>query len=220
MLDSIVKNVGSPYTIYLGRNLFSTFFDAYTLVDGMTRKSMDGMLKTWKEPVPGSMDPTPVFPLETTRVIENALIKARTAALQRQPPAMPPRPASAKYRNTPTPPQQYSRYGLPAQQYHQNGYGSQLPPQQGVQMPGQQSNADLARAIISRLGQPHQSTDLSKLQEDINSLILQSQADFARNPFDQAVQQKLKALLDLQNVVKTQQLPSDAINAIKAQVAV
>ncbi|KAG9618001.1 hypothetical protein KCU86_g13522, partial [Aureobasidium melanogenum] len=33
VLDSIVKNVGTPYTVYLGRNLFSTFMDSYTLVD-------------------------------------------------------------------------------------------------------------------------------------------------------------------------------------------
>lgn len=40
------------------------------------------MLKTWKEPVPGSLDTRPVFPPDITRSIENALIKARTAALQ------------------------------------------------------------------------------------------------------------------------------------------
>jgi pre-mRNA cleavage complex 2 protein Pcf11 len=58
--------------------------NAYTLVDSQTRKKLDEMLKTWKEPVPGSLDPRPVFPVEITRSIENALIKARTAALQQQ----------------------------------------------------------------------------------------------------------------------------------------
>lgn len=126
--------MGTPYTIYLGRNLYSTFMDAYTLVDGATRKSMEGMLKTWKEPVPGTMDPRPVFPPEVTRVIENALIRARTAAVQqsqqtklRQPFHLPPRPTSAQYRDTPTPPPQHNAmYGhAPPPQFQHNGYPGQ-----------------------------------------------------------------------------------------------
>ena len=56
--------------------------EAYALVDLSTRRKMDEMLKTWKEPVPGSIDIRPVFPPEVTRPIENALIKARTSAVQ------------------------------------------------------------------------------------------------------------------------------------------
>jgi len=86
---------------------------------------MEAMLKTWKEPVPGSMEPTPVFPPDTTRVIENALIKAKTAALGTQRPPLA-RPVSAAIRNTPTPPQNYPRYGTPQYQgqSHQNGFTS------------------------------------------------------------------------------------------------
>lgn len=58
--------------------------DAYTLSDAQTRRKLDEMLKTWKEPVPGAMDTRPVFPPEVTRNIENALIKARTAFLTNQ----------------------------------------------------------------------------------------------------------------------------------------
>lgn len=58
--------------------------DTYAFVDNTTRRKMDEMLKTWKEPVPGSIDPRPVFPPEVVRPIENALIKARTNALQAQ----------------------------------------------------------------------------------------------------------------------------------------
>lgn len=79
-----MKNVGTPYTLFLGRNLYQTFMNAYTLVDSQTRRKLDEMLKTWKEPVPGTLDTRPVFPVEITRSIENALIKARTAALQQQ----------------------------------------------------------------------------------------------------------------------------------------
>ncbi|KAJ9653207.1 mRNA 3' end processing factor, partial [Neophaeococcomyces mojaviensis] len=35
VLDSLVKNVGSPYTVYFGRNLHETFMLAYSQVDQM-----------------------------------------------------------------------------------------------------------------------------------------------------------------------------------------
>ncbi|KAL1879377.1 hypothetical protein VTK73DRAFT_7014 [Phialemonium thermophilum] len=127
VLDSIVKNVGTPYTLFFGRKLYQTFMDAYASVDNMTRRKMDEMLKTWKEPVPGSIDTRPVFPPDVVRPIENALIKARTAALQVQQESMrgqhqllsrgrPPIP----YRDSPTPPD--GRPGL--QQGPAHGYPS------------------------------------------------------------------------------------------------
>ncbi|KAG9231019.1 hypothetical protein BJ875DRAFT_506952 [Amylocarpus encephaloides] len=82
VLDSVVKNVGTPYTIFLSRGLYTTFMEAYALVDVNVRRKMDEMLKTWKEPVPGALDSRPVFPRDVTSPIENALIKARTSALQ------------------------------------------------------------------------------------------------------------------------------------------
>lgn len=128
VLDSIVKNVGTPYTLYLGRNLYSIFMNAYTLVNGNVRRKLDEMLKTWKERVPGSMDPRPVFSAETTRPIENALIKARTAAIQQQQQQQArtqqelmarQRPLTApntQWRSTITPPQANGRYYPPVQQ--------------------------------------------------------------------------------------------------------
>lgn len=114
LLDSIVKNVGTPYTLFFGRKLYQTFMEAYASVDNGTRRKMDEMLKTWKEPVPGSLDTRPVFPPDTVRPIENALIKARTSALQAQQEQMRSqqqllaggrgRPSNGPYRETPTPP--------------------------------------------------------------------------------------------------------------------
>lgn len=119
VLDSIVKNVPTPYALYIGPKLYSIFMGAYTKVDNATRRKMDEMLKTWKEPVPGSISTKPVFPLEQVRPIENALVAARNAAFAannyqgqqqllrgRQP---------APSRETPTPP---------------TGRGYQPPPQQ------------------------------------------------------------------------------------------
>jgi pre-mRNA cleavage complex 2 protein Pcf11 len=129
VLDSVVKNVGTPYTLFFGRNLYSTFMEAYVLVDNNIRRKMEEMLKTWKEPVPGSIDTRPVFPVEVTRPIENALIKARTSALQahqeyarsQQQPMGRGRPGMAPdpYRNTPTPPNAFR-----PPPYVQQGYGS------------------------------------------------------------------------------------------------
>lgn len=74
---------------------------------------MEEMLKTWKEPVPGSIDKNPVFPADSVRPIETALIKARTSALQAQQEQMRTqqqlfgrggRSSAAPYRATPTPP--------------------------------------------------------------------------------------------------------------------
>jgi pre-mRNA cleavage complex 2 protein Pcf11 len=114
-------------------------------MDTNTRRKMDEMLKTWKEPVPGAMDTRPVFPPEITRPIENALIKARTSfleaqqQLQRNQPQVGrgrPMVTAAPYRETPTPPgvvqQQISaRPGYSG--YQQPGYPpthTYAPPQQ------------------------------------------------------------------------------------------
>lgn len=132
VLDSVVKNVGTPYTLFLGRNLYSIFMSAYSLVNNQVRRKLDEMLKTWKEPVPGSLDPRPVFPAETTRPIENALIKARTAAIQQQQQqqtrtqqemmrARPMATPNPQWRSTPTPPQTNGQYYPPPQQ----GYAQQ-----------------------------------------------------------------------------------------------
>jgi hypothetical protein len=113
--------------------------NAYTLVDSQTRRKLDEMLKTWKEPVPGSLDSRPVFPPEITRSIESALIKARTAALQQQQ-ARSQQDVLTRGRvgtppgwgNSPTPPQNLARYppsanSTPPMPYNRNGPGHGFP---------------------------------------------------------------------------------------------
>lgn len=139
MLDSIVKNVGTPYTLYFGRNLFKTFMESYAVVDQPVRRKMEEMLRTWKEPVRGSMDSRPVFTHELVRPIENALMKARAASMP-QPGMIPGRPRSAiPHRDTPTPPGMRGQPGYPAQQYPSNG---------GQPFPGQQVSCV---SIVTRL---------------------------------------------------------------------
>ncbi|RAL04996.1 putative mRNA cleavage factor complex component Pcf11 [Aspergillus ibericus CBS 121593] len=221
VVDSIVKNVGTPYTLFLGRNLYQTFMNAYTLVDSQTRRKLDEMLKTWKEPVPGSLDTRPVFPPEVTRSIESALIKARTAALQQQqartqqdiltrgrvgtPPA---------WTNSPTPPQSMSRHPSAANQalpghYQRNGAGHGYP----------SSGEPYPRATPTPQTQQRPEVDLSALNRDIEALIATARSDFANNPLEPSVQQRLKALLDLQGILQRQELTQEQLKLVRDQVS-
>ena len=138
MLDSIVKNAPTPYALYFGPKLYSIFMGAYAKVDNPTRKKMDEMLKTWKEPAAGSLGSSkPVFPPEIVKPIENALIAARIAAQQVNQNSLQgqqyllrgARPPAPPHRNTPTPPNVRPASQLPGQQYPPpNGH---MPPHGG-----------------------------------------------------------------------------------------
>ena len=210
-----MKNVGTPYTVYLGRGLYSTYMEAYTLVDGNVRRAMEGMLKTWKEPVPGSMDKRPVFPPEVVRPIENALIKAKTAALQHQ--RLPP----AGYKNTPTPPQMNGQFGPPQGQYAQQQYQrQQYTPQPGqLQPPFQSTPVQQSGYPYARPPQQQPRNDVETIKRDLVGVISQTQKDFSSDPSSPKIQQKLKALLELQQVLNSQQLPPQALQAVAAQIA-
>lgn len=239
LLDSIVKNVGTPYTLFFGRQLFSTFMEAYALVDNNVRRKMEEMLKTWKEPVPGSIDTRPVFLPEVTRPIENALIKARTSAIQahqeyarQQQPQGKNRPSPVPFRSTATPP------NIPGNQYA----GSQFPPPYGAQQvcpstsldasltdhPQQQHPAQFQSPPATTQPwqpQPAQARgygvlddSIDTLNSDIARLITATKNEFAQSPYDGSIQTRLKALLDLQSILGSQKLPPDQIALIKDQV--
>jgi pre-mRNA cleavage complex 2 protein Pcf11 len=158
VLDSIVKNIGTPYTLFFGKNLYSTFMDSYASVNDSTRRKMEEMLKTWKEPVPGSIDKNPVFPPDVVRPIENALIKARTSALHAHQEQMRTqhqlfgrggRPV-APHRNTPTPPNARPQFNQPQPPHTginghrpESALGQQAYPQHPVRMPRPASSGAL-----------------------------------------------------------------------------
>lgn len=135
------------------------------------RRKMDEMLKTWKEPVPGSMDTQPVFPPEITRPIENALIKARTSAVQAHQEHLRnqqqllgrgrPGSASVPYRNTPTPPNAMRQAGQ-AQPGYVPYNQSTLP--NGQQYPGQTNGSQPygLPQVSLHLIQLYSPTDLKK----------------------------------------------------------
>lgn len=223
---------------------------------------MDEMLKTWKEPVPGSIDTRPVFPVEVTRPIENALIKARTSALQqeqlRTQQQLMGRGRSAvgqtPYRNTPTPPNSSHQPMYPPPGHP--GYNQQYPSVNGQQY-GNQPNGHMQHGLpqvraasliftfdtdtfkrpppVQQYSQPPSSSaswqqaqsqgyqppdaSVDALNRDILNLITSSKAEFEQRPYDSSIQTRLKALLDLQNILQTQRLPPDQIAMIKDQVA-
>ncbi|KAI1340113.1 hypothetical protein F5Y15DRAFT_407039 [Xylariaceae sp. FL0016] len=234
LVDSIAKNVGTPYTLFFGRKLYSTFMEAYAMVDMPTRRKMEEMLKTWKEPVPGSIDTRPVFPPDVVRPIENALLKVRNTAVDmrsqqygrgRPMPGVP-------YRETPTPPgvrpnsQAHGFSAPPPMPPQTNGmtYGQPTPtsyqpqpnyagpsrstpqpmPAPSSFQPPRQGGYNMSQAGIS----------IDALNDDIEKLI----AVTKQTLHDPTSQTRLKLLMDLQTVLQTQNLPQDQLVLVKKQI--
>ncbi|KAI9716868.1 MAG: hypothetical protein M1828_007529 [Chrysothrix sp. TS-e1954] len=238
VLDSIVKNVGSPYVIYFRDNLYNTFFDAFTVVDNTTRKHMESMLKTWQEPVVGSMDSKPVFPIEITRAIQNTLIKWRMASHQQQQDqvqrglmrpgyGMPPRPqavgVNGLWRDTSTPPQPLNGYH--SQGANHQGYQVRHPSTVTVastnpkqQPPYYQSQPPVAQYTDPASYAQTAYNETQVIMQDVESLVSAARIDFSRDYHNPVIQQKLKALLDLQTILGRQQLPPSQLQAIRSQV--
>ncbi len=68
-------------------------------------------------------------------------------------------------------------------------------------------------------GNHQQGDSLETLHNDLVALISIARTEFAGNPYDQGVQQRLKALLDLQTILQSQHLPPDQLQLIRDQVA-
>src|SRR4051812_1456922 len=61
-------------------------------------------------------------------------------------------------------------------------------------------------------------TSVSALLQDISRLITATKGAFERDPYDAVVQGRLKALLDLQTVLQTQNLPQAQLEQVKLKV--
>jgi len=92
---------------------------AYSQVDTTVRRKLEEMLKTWREPVPGSLSTTPVFPFSATQSIIDALNRLKVSTGT---PRMPQHGQSAP-RATSTQPFRPTPTTQPAAQYTQ-----QFPP--------------------------------------------------------------------------------------------
>ncbi|KAI1354278.1 hypothetical protein F5Y01DRAFT_273510 [Xylaria sp. FL0043] len=256
VLDSIAKNVGTPYTLFFSRKLYQTYMDAYAMVDMATRRKLEEMLKTWKEPVPGSIDTRPVFAPDVVRPIENALIKVRTTALQQDQERMRNqqqlygrgRPVQGvPYRDTATPPGArppsqvhplYPQQPLPIQsQQQQHGNGLYNQPTQPPPLVGYQSQPPHSNTTSRSTPQPPSSSafqpphlggyglaqqrgiSIDALNDDIQRLTAAFKAQLAQAPHDLIIQTKLKALMDLQTILQTQNLPQEQLVLVKNQIA-
>ncbi|KAI8634160.1 hypothetical protein F5Y19DRAFT_487646 [Xylariaceae sp. FL1651] len=247
VLDSIAKNVGTPYTLFFSRKLYQTYMDAYAMVDMATRRKLEEMLKTWKEPVPGSIDTRPVFPPEVVRPIENALIKVRTTTLQQDQERMRnqqqlygrgrPMPG-VPYRETSTPPgvRPPQVHAYPTQQppvHHTNGITynqSTQPPPISYQSPAPHpavSRSTPQPPTLSAFQPPHmggyglaqRGISIDALNDDIQRLTAAFKGQLVQTPHDPIIQTKLKALMDLQTILQTQNLPQDQLVLVKNQIA-
>ncbi|KAI5796816.1 hypothetical protein FPQ18DRAFT_323440 [Pyronema domesticum] len=229
LLDSIAKNVGTPYTLYFQRNLYQTFMDTYIVVEPPIRRKLEEMLQTWKAPPPGSTSAQPVFASEMTRKIDNALIKARTAALESSQRQMRQKQQLAldrgvngrtpppQFRNTPPPPGPNGAAPYP----NPNGYEFQrsasgtpngnTPVQQNVQ------NIQPAVQQLSINGPPANGS-VDTIQSDIARLIESFSGLAAREPLSQENQNRLQALLDLRKILQTQSLPEAQLAIVREQV--
>ncbi|TGZ85182.1 hypothetical protein EX30DRAFT_18047 [Ascodesmis nigricans] len=198
LLDSIAKNVGSPYTIYFQRDLYSTFMEAYKVVDGQVRRKLEEMFQTWKQPVPGSTSTQPVFSPESTRKIDTALIRARTAALQAAQKQRPNPAMMGGPRHTPPPPAGHTPppFGRP---------GYPPPPLQNGQR-------------ASQISTPPPASNLDILTGEIARLIETMKLAIVRDPSDQVLNQRLSALVDLQELIKVQKLPDAQLAEIRDQI--
>ncbi|KAF2861236.1 hypothetical protein K470DRAFT_276383 [Piedraia hortae CBS 480.64] len=201
LLDSIVKNVGTPYTVFLSRNLYSTFMEAYTLVDNATRRAMDNLLKTWKEPVPGSVDHRPVFQPEVVRPIENALIKAKTMAVQhqRQGPLYSNHSTPVPYNSTTPVP--FNTTPTPFTPYH--GAVSTPPPRPS--------------SVISSTPQPV--IDYKSLRSDVDALVVALQAQLATSPYDADLRSKYENIFQLQRLVNAGDIPPASFQNVRTEIS-
>lgn len=204
--------------------------ESYAVVDAATRKRMEDVLRTWKDPVPGSMDMRPVFSHELVRPIENALNKVRAASMPQQ--AIPgrPRPGMPVHRDTPTPPgmhpggfQQpaqpmYGHPGQPVSATHHQTMHAML--RRAQQYPGRSPQPPNGPGPFQPPGYSMPpGSSVENLDIDIQNLIVATRAEAALKPQDATVQGRLRALHDLQGVMQSTRLPPDQLELIRAKVA-
>ncbi|KAH8168956.1 mRNA cleavage factor complex component Pcf11 [Sarocladium implicatum] len=233
VLDSIVKNVGTPYTLYLGRNIFKTFMESYAVAGPEVRRRMEEMLKTWTQPVTGSLDTRPVFNPDLIRPIENALMKYKQATMTQAPIPGRPRSAVPGQRDTPTPPGGRA-FGRPTGGHpsiHPNGHTGPyaMHPGNAQQQMTYPNNTTPQPAQPAQPAYPYQTPaqgpqvssvggSNEALSRDIANLIVAMKAEQAQNPGDASIQPRLKALGDLQGIMQASTLPPDQLELIRNKV--
>lgn len=79
LLDSVIKNIGSPYNLLFAKNLYKLFTESYLIVeDTNTRQDLINLFQTWMTGQSSSGLET--FPREVLQKIESFIIKATSLA--------------------------------------------------------------------------------------------------------------------------------------------
>ena len=203
---------------------------AYSQVDVAVRRKLEEMLKTWREPVPGSLATTPVFPFSSTQTIVDSLNKFRgaTAGTNRYQSTpvqgQPVRIAGIQpYRNTPTPPLSLPQFppSLAAQMQNTQTaaatpqlsysplppvtYGQSYPPQPALPSYLQPPPPSNTLQYLPPTPQPATNSngmvDLQKLHADIDDLTTDAKIECATHPLDSGAQRKLASLQTLKEIL-------------------
>ena len=178
--------------------------DAYTLVDPLVRKKFEELLATWKEPPPGGLSSVPVFPLEATRKIENALLKARTLALELELRRQREMAASGLAQHRNTPPINYPN--------HSGWNGNSVRAINGSMAHSFQS---MVNAYPPQMGPSNQDILLG----EIRNLLTIVAHRLLLNPADEEATRQAAALNQLQSILQTSALPNEQIESVRQQLA-
>ena len=173
--------------------------DAYTLVDPYIRRKFEELLSTWKEPPPTGVTSAPVFPVEMTRRIENALLKAKTLALQLEQRRHREIAGLASYRNTPP----IEHAGPLA--WQENSVLPVLEP--------------LAPTLPNVYPLQTNQNNQELLLNEIRNLLANVTRTLLLNPADEAARTQANALNSLQTILQTSALPYDQVEAVRRQLA-
>ena len=76
LMDSISKNIGSPYTELWSPRVVTLFMESYRVVDQPTRRRMEELLATWRNAGPGGR---PLFGENAQWTIERSLFGSQGA---------------------------------------------------------------------------------------------------------------------------------------------
>lgn len=198
LLDSICKNVGSPYTIYFGQNLSKIFINTYTLMEPHLRMKMEELLQTWKQPVPGTNSLAPVFSQEITRKIDGLLNKIRQLRLQ------------------------HDQRKLQASK---SALISSAPLQTVRDYPSGVMNLGNITGNPDYIGNQHtlvpttSNVTVNSLLVDISSLLAAAQKRVLLNPDDEIALKQIPALIKLQSILQVSILPAGQLSAVKEQLS-
>ena len=205
--------------------------NAYSSVDKPTRRKLDEMLKTWQMPVPNSLDTRPVFPQEITGKMVNALQQSTARAtqfeqqqrneqemLRRRRMAATTAATSTGWRETPTPPQAFGQYPAPLPQGYSNGQTFSPYPSANQFQPPIPQQQYIPNNTVPQYPPQTSNAVLDILHYDIENLIKGVKEDLILNLNNKDIQIKLKALLDLQQVLRSQQLAPAALQDVRDQV--